>query len=256
MEGKERPVPLFLARQPILRQADWQHMLQTGTAGDRAATLAKEGNSQAGLHWGRMLLNGQGTKQDEATALAWFQKVAAQDQGKEGAAALNMLGRAYQNGWGGAVDFARAFAYYVRAARRGDIWALFNLADCYRQGKGCITDKARAAQLYQQAADKGHVKALNMLGLCYEEGSGVTQNVERAVQLFAQGAQAGDCWACLNHARFLAAKGERAQSLAWLERSLEHGCGDYYQTFIAIFSSTGNGELRALVEKAKKRRLA
>jgi len=227
-------------------------MLQTSTVGDRVANLAHEGNLQAALHWGRMLLNGQGVKQDRVAAIAWFQKVAAQDQGKEGAAALNMLGRAYQHGWGVAVDFARAFAYYVQATRRGDIWALFNLADCYRQGKGCLTDKARAAHLYQQAVLQGHIKALNMLGLCYEKGCGITQDVERAAQLFAQGAQAGDCWASFNHARFLAAKGERAQSLAWLERSLEQASGDYCQTFITIFSTAEDGELRSLVEKAKK----
>jgi len=216
-ERPATPIPVFLAQQPLLQQADWQHML----------------------------------RQDQAAAFAWFQKAAKQDRSEATAAALNMLGRCYEHGWGVDIDLDKAFSYYVNASTQGDIWALFNLADCYRKGVGCNIDVGRAAECYAQAAAKNHVKALNMLGLCYEEGSGVEPDPEKAAALFAQGAAAGDCWACLNHARLLATKGEQAQSLIWLERSLDYHSGDYCQTFAALFANHKDETLRHLAMRAK-----
>jgi len=244
------PAPLFVVRQPILRQHDWQELIQTGEAGNIAENMALEAGSHAALHWGRMLLTGQGTQQDRQAALAWFQQVAQQGESQAAASALNMLGRAYEHGWGVRIDLSQAFQHYTQAAERSDVWAMFNLADCYRKGVGCAPDLARAAELYARAASKGHVKSLNMLGLCYEEGSGVEPDVARAAELFAKGAELGDCWASFNHARLLAQQGEEAQSLAWLEHSLEQNSGDYAQTFVQIFGNTTQPKLRDLVEKA------
>jgi|GEM_PF-6637425 len=211
-------LPVFLAREPVLQEADWQYLLQ----------------------------------KDQVAAFNWFQKMAKSEQGEKASLALNMMGRAYEHGWGIAVDHFQAFNCYRQAAEQGEIWALFNLADCYRKGVGCSVDKCRATELYAQAAASGHVKSLNMLGLAYEEGDGVRQDLGRAAQYFMQGAQKGDCWACLNHARFLAAYGDEEQSLAWLERSLENQVGDYCQTFVALFASSCEARLCTLVEKAKQ----
>jgi len=217
IESLNKPPPVFLARQPIFHQKDWQHMLQ----------------------------------EDQAAAFSWFQKTARQSGGKEVATALNMLGRCYEHGWGVASDVAQAFFCYSQAAEQGDIWALFNLADCYRKGLGCVPDAKRAVELYAKAASKGHVKSLNMLGLAYEEGEGVEQNMHRAAEYFAQGAKKGDCWACLNHARFLAARGEYRQCLYWLEFSLEKQTGDYCQTFAKLFGTATDNKLRLLAARAK-----
>jgi len=251
-EKKELPPPLFLARQPILQISDWHELLQKNEAGEMTQNMAQAGQQQAALHWGRMLLTGQGTKQDMKAAFICFQQTAEQEKSKDRSAALNMMGRCYQYGWGIAADLDKAFFCYIQAAEAGDPWALFNLADCYRKGVGCIADASRAAEFYTKAAAHGHVKSLNMLGLCYEEGNGVARDEARAAQLFAEGAQKGDCWASFNHARLLAAKGERDESLYWLERSLEQQSGDYCQTFANLFAASKDEKLQGLVAKAQE----
>jgi len=252
LEQQTSPTPLFLARQPILNQVDWQNMLHTNRAGNITQNMAASGNQEAALLWGRMLLTGQGTKKDVESAFTCFQKALHQMRGNKTAAALNMLGRCYEHGWGVVANLPQAFACYRQAAEQGDAWAMFNLADCYRKGIGCQKDLPRAHTFYERAANKGHVKSLNMLGLAYEEGSGVEQNLDRAAELFAKGAKAGDCWASFNHARLLALQGKWEQSLDWLERSLEQQSGDYCQTFAALFITSKDERLRSLATRAKK----
>jgi len=244
--------PVFLARQPILRAKDWQEIIQNNQVAEALKTLPNMSEQQMALHWGRMLLTGQGLRQDMRAAFSCFQKAAASSEKGDSGAALNMMGRCYEHGWGVAMDPSAAFLCYHKAVEQGDIWALFNLADCYRKGLGCAPDAVRAAELYAKAAEKGHVKSLNMLGLCYEEGNGVEPDPHRAGELFAQGAQRGDCWACLNHARFLAARGELEQSLYWLESSLGHANTDYCQTIARLFAASPNERLRALAARADR----
>ncbi|MFW6682028.1 tetratricopeptide repeat protein [Komagataeibacter intermedius] len=85
--------------------------------------------------------------------------------------ALNMLGRAYERGWGTACNPAAAAMYFHKAAYAGDPWAAFNLADLYMAGRGVAGDPDRAGDLYAMAARGGVAKALTMLGLLAEDGT-------------------------------------------------------------------------------------
>jgi len=118
--------------------------------------------------------------------------------------ALNMLGRAYERGWGVARDVATAIALYEAAAEGGEGWAFYNLADLFLKGDGVLQDRAGAYALYVEAARHGISKAFNMLGLLHEEGCGaVAANTEYARHYFEAGAAAGDNDARINLAGLL-----------------------------------------------------
>lgn len=153
------------------------------------------------------------------------------------ARAINMLGRAYERGWGVPPDAALAAAYYREAAELGDAWAKFNLADLYLRGAGVEQNDAEAHALYLEAAGQGHAKSLNMLGLVHEDGHVVPQNKHYALEFYLAGAEQGDCWAHLNAARLLMEQGKTAEAFSLLERSLQYGFEDYYRNLLALLSA-------------------
>jgi len=240
-------VRLFLARGSLMDEKDWQDMLQGDDGAARMQQMAQKGSAKAMCAWGKMLLGGHGVAQDEAQAVDWFKQAAARDD----APAINLLGRCYEHGWGVEPDMVAAFSFYERAAALGEAWGLFNLADCYRNGRAIARNLPRAFALYERAVRAGHVKSLNMLGLMHEEGEGVARDEEKAAYYFAQGAERGDCWACFNHARLLAARGAWAQALHWLEQSLHHQVGDYCQSVATLFAEAKNEDLRQFAKRAR-----
>lgn len=120
-------------------------------------------------------------------AFALFSKAAASQH----PSCLNMLGRAYERGWGVSRDPALARGLFELAAKGGEGWAFYNLADLCLAGEGGAQDRERACMLYLQAARRGVGKALNMIGLLYEEGFGSTQANRAYAREYFQGG-----WAC------------------------------------------------------------
>ncbi|MDO5622496.1 MAG: tetratricopeptide repeat protein [Paracoccus sp. (in: a-proteobacteria)] len=127
-------------------------------------------------------------------------------------AALNMLGRCAERGWGMDPDPAQAAGYYRKAILTGEPWAMFNLAELHLRGEGVLRDPAAARDLYAQAARKGLLQALNMLGMLAEDEA-------EARAYFRAGAEGGDPWAMFNHACALAADGQQAEARDWIARS-------------------------------------
>lgn len=144
--------------------------------------------------------------------------------------ALNMLGRAYEQGWGVKRSAAHAVLYFQSAAEQDYGWAYFNLADLYLAGDGVPQDTEKAFTYYVQAARKGVSKALNMLGTLHENGSIAGQaDLEKACQYFKAGAEAGDCWAAFNMGRILYTHQKYDQAAQWFEYSLPLGFMAYWQ---------------------------
>ncbi|GAB6853449.1 tetratricopeptide repeat protein [Asaia astilbis] len=113
--------------------------------------------------------------------------------------ALNMLGRAYERGWGVVRDVTLARNLFEAASEGGEGWAFYNLADLYLTGDGVVRDRVQAHALYVEAARRGIGKAFNMLGLLSEEGFGSllpSQNDARAY--FEAGSACGDKAAKVN----------------------------------------------------------
>jgi uncharacterized protein len=89
-----------------------------------------------------------------------------------------------------------------------------------------VPDYARAIAFYQKAAALGHGFAMNNLGLIYERGNGVAKDPARARELFEASAQARDHHGYLNMAR-LNFEGKLMprnleKGMAWLQEAMDN----------------------------------
>jgi TPR repeat protein/uncharacterized RDD family membrane protein YckC len=123
----------------------------------------------------------------EAAAL---QKAANQGD----AAAQNMLGRLYQNGWGVPKDLGKAADLYQKAANQGNAFGQNNLGVLYQNGSGVPKDLGKAADLYQKAADQGNAFGQNNLGWLYQSGEGVPKDLKKAADLYQKAANQGNAF--------------------------------------------------------------
>lgn len=156
--------------------------------------------------------------------------------------ALNMLGRAYERGWGCARNASRAAELFEKSAAAGEPWALFNLADLILRGEAPFQDTHRALCLYILAAQRGVGKALNMIGVIYERGLTGRQDPSYALKFFEGGAQSGDGWSALNAARLLIDQGQRARALNYLAKALDLGPEDVVQSVYGFVAALPDSE--------------
>jgi len=164
--------------------------------------------------------------------------------------AVNMLGRAYERGWGVPRNPAQAAAYFETAAARGETWAMFNLADLLLLGDGVPKNRARAYRLYVSSAEKGNVKALNMLGLLHEDGISGVPDPEGAKVFFQAASEGGDCWADLNLARLALAQQDVPVAVSCFQRALQSGSPDVSQAIIGLIGLSENFALHAVKAQA------
>jgi len=146
---------------------------------ERAAAmrvLAEFGVAEAQALLGQLLLDGNGTAQDQPAALGWFTRAAAQHH----LMAINMVGRCYDLGWGTTPDKARAAACYRIAAERGLDWGMYNYATLLALGEGVPEDKPAALDWFRRAATMGNAKAINFVGSFHEDGWVVAQDLSAA----------------------------------------------------------------------------
>lgn len=197
--------------------------------------------SEAALALGQIYLDDD----KPAQAIESFQRAARDGN----AAALNMLGRIHERGWGVEPDPAVAAAYFTKAANANDVWAMFNLADLYLLGRGVAQSDAKAHHLYASAASLGHSKSLNMLGIMAEEGRGPDTS-SRAQAYFLAAAKAGDVWAQFNLARRMIDAKQIAQAIPWLELSLQKGFAEYWRMLAHSLAEHGDERLRQIATRA------
>ena len=170
--------------------------------------------------------------------------------------ALNMLGRAYERGWGVERNVARALEYFEAAARAGDGWAHFNMGDLYLTGDGIPRDLSRAYGHYLRAARRGVAKALNMLGLMHEKDLPNGPDPDGARLFFEAAADNGDCWACLNLGRLCLDRNDRQAAALWFERSLPLGFAQYWLVLEEVLTDQQRAEFQAIRLEARRRRTA
>lgn len=102
------------------------------------------------------------------------------------------LGVIYDRGYGVERDYAKARAWYEKAAAQGNASAAHNLGMMYKKGHGVSVDYQQAADWFKQAAELGEPAAQNNLGVMYAEGMGVEKNPALAAIWMARAAQAGN----------------------------------------------------------------
>jgi hypothetical protein len=73
--------------------------------------------------------------------------------------------------------YKQAEAWYLKAAKQGDLSAELHLAALYRDGgKGFPRDMAQAVAWYRKAAEQGDAYAQGTLGVLYSMGQGVPRD--------------------------------------------------------------------------------
>ena len=175
---------------------------------------AESGDAEAQHNLGRAYETGRGVAKDEAQALAWYRKAAAQgwedaiarleelgeslsDERADAAdpddpAELYRLGLAYEEGKGVRRDYNRAAVLHRKAAERGDAGSQYRLARMYAHSWGVDLDDEQAAAWYRKAAERGHTEAQFRLGLAYEDGRGVPRDDAQAAEWYRRAAAQGE----------------------------------------------------------------
>ena len=138
---------------------------------------------------------------DPVAALRWFGVAAAQGH----LAAINMVGRCHDLGWGTPVDKVVAARWFKRAAERGLDWGMYNWGTALALGAGVPEDKAAALTWFERAAALGNAKAINFIGSFHEDGWVVPRDVGRAAGYYELAAAGRDFRGQFNHGRMLVA---------------------------------------------------
>ena len=89
-------------------------------------------------------------------------------------------------------DIAKAFEWYKKAAKNGNVWSMNQLGLKYERGEGTDKNLELAVRWYRAAAEKGHKYAQYNLGDMYECGKGTDKDLEEAAKWYRKSAEQGD----------------------------------------------------------------
>jgi len=120
---------------------------------------ALEGNQEAQLFVGDMLMIGLGTNQDISAAIDWYKQAALQGNTR----AMLRLAELYADDEVVPTDKEEALRWYRYAAETGSAEAQFKFAEAYRYGELGEINMKQAIFWWIKAADAGSDKAQDML---------------------------------------------------------------------------------------------
>ncbi len=209
-------------------------------AADRLRPLAQNGDRQAQLLLGQLLINGVGMERDPAGALHWFQRSAR----AKVPMAMNMVGRCHEYGLGTAVDYPLAAHWYRRAAAYDCEWGLYNYAHLLANGRGVERDRAAAFAWFKLAASRGHARSMHFLGQYYENGWETPVSRDTAFAWYRSSAEGGDFRGQCSHASVLVEQGRIEEALHWLRLAEKSATPRYLSHLAAILLSSRCQALR------------
>lgn len=131
---------------------------------------------------------GRGVEKNEEKAFEWYDRAAR---------AGNVFGMvnvayAYQHGEGVERDCKKAFYWYKKSAEAQDARGMNYLADAYYKGIGVEQNYIEAFYWHKKSAEAGSAKGMNNLARAYSCGHGVEKDLSKAVYWFEQAAELGD----------------------------------------------------------------
>lgn len=140
----------------------------------------------------------------------------------------NFTGYCYDVGKGVPRDMKMAKLWYEKAARNGNIHAIFNLAVINAKGLGIRRNPTRAVHLYRQAALRGDLQSQANLSVMLLDGDGVKKNITEGLHWLRRAAKRGDSKAQYNLGNAYAngEDGVRKSSklaLKWLSKAAKQG---------------------------------
>ncbi len=198
---------------------------------------AKRGSAKEQFLLGYAYLTGlQGVKKNEAEAVVWLQKSAAQGNSD----AQYNLGVCYQFHLGVSGDLSVALDFYRKAAEQGHPFAQNSLGTCYLKGIGVKRDDNEAVKWYLKAAHQGEPFAEANLGLCYSNGLGVDKDSKVAFDWYLKSAKHGNAdaqTATGNNYRTGAGTAKNiTEALTWYKKAAEQNNADSQYALGVIYS--------------------
>ena len=145
----------------------------------------------------------------------------------------------------GLIDFAKAYEYYSKAAEKGYVPSIFNLAVYHEEGTHVEKDIKKAVELYRIAADLGHTLSENALGnYLYAGAEGIPTNEEEGKMYWRLAAAKGNRDAQFNLAHSMLIDPEsndeqwnEACNLIWRSALRDHP-----RAFYSLFSLAFQGD--------------
>lgn len=129
----------------------------------------------------RTFMHGSGTDKDVKRAIELLEEAAKTDYPE----AIEKLAFAYENGLGVAVDNVKAIELYEKAARLGSLNAQVYLGQRYQYGhSGLDYDIKKSVEFLQMAAKRGDLLAGHELAECYEDGKGIPKSIGIAAEIY------------------------------------------------------------------------
>lgn len=149
---------------------------------------AEQGNITAQKRLAGMYAIGEGVKEDDAQAIAWWTRAAQAGD----AEAQWELGEQYTGGPRIKRDYPQAVVWYRKAAQQGYAPAQLNLASMLTGLYPPVPEnRVEAAHWLQLAADQNQMGAASMLGGWYSAGIGVPHDDTQAVYWWRRAAESG-----------------------------------------------------------------
>ena len=135
------------------------------------------------------------------------------------------IGTAYSEGNGVLQSPTDAIAWFERAARAGEVDAMYNLSLIYEQARGVAADETKAFEWMRRAAEHGDREAIWRTATRYVKGRGVEKSETAASLWFQRAAVAGDVDGMVETARRFAiglgVHKDEASASKWYQKAAE-----------------------------------
>lgn len=202
----------------------------------------KQRSPEAQYMLGHVFEHGFGVEPDMDKAEQWYAKSASQGYEK----AMKMVERmfdsameAYRRG-----DLPVALAGWERAARQGDVAAMYNAGLMHRHGEGSPVNMELALEWWLKAAEEGHAKAQADTGRAYFTGDGVGRDLDKAHRWLLSASHGGDSESQFLLARMyeegLGVDQNHEKAFEWYTKSALQGYGPA-QNNLGVMYARGNG---------------
>ena len=131
---------------------------------------------------------GRGAPPSEQKAFAQYMKAAR----KNHAEGMSVVGSCYLYGIGVAKNKAKGLEWLIKAANDGFTTASAELGDLYADGGIVKKDAKLAAQWHLQAAREGHPQSQLYMGKAYMAGDGVSRDIDAAKEWLQKALSGGE----------------------------------------------------------------
>lgn len=102
------------------------------------------------------------------------------------------LGELYYKGNGVPQDYKKAFKWFKKAGKKGDLKSLFYRGYMHHFGQGVSKNNKKAAKWFKKAARQGHLPSQLMLGGIYHYDTEGMKDDEEALKWYTRAAEQGE----------------------------------------------------------------